>query len=61
MASPKNNRLISGKWWKIENKIKTKIIAKYDKIKDWKRPKGYFLIHTDLKEKYTLVIAQIVI
>jgi hypothetical protein len=40
--------IINGKWWKINNKIKEIIPAKYDKIKDWViDPKGYFLIKID--------------
>tara|TARA_B100000965_G_scaffold397367_1_gene413813 strand:- start:2022 stop:2405 length:384 start_codon:yes stop_codon:yes gene_type:complete len=39
---------IKGRWWKIRNNIKKKIIAKYDRIKDWSMdPKGYFLINVD--------------
>ena len=44
----KNKNIIEGKWWKINNNIKTRITAKYDKIKDWVMdPKGYFLIKID--------------
>ena len=44
----KNKNIIQGKWWKINNNIKTSIAAKYDKIKDWVMdPKGYFLIKID--------------
>ena len=44
----KNNNIIKGKWWKINNNIKTSITAKYNKIKDWVMdPKGYFLIKID--------------
>ena len=44
----KNQDIIEGKWWKIKNKIKENIPAKYDKIKDWVMdPKGYFLINLD--------------
>ena len=36
----------------INNKIKKRLVAKYDKIKDWKMdPKGYFLIAIDNNEK----------
>ena len=39
----KKNKLIKGKWWDINNKVKKIITAKYDKIKDWViDPKGYF-------------------
>ena len=51
----KNNHdenIIKGRWYNINKKIKKRLVAKYHKIKDWKMdPKGYFLIHTDLKEK----------
>tara|TARA_B100002052_G_C15738019_1_gene531837 strand:- start:329 stop:709 length:381 start_codon:yes stop_codon:yes gene_type:complete len=44
----KKNKLIKGKWWDINNKVKKIITAKYDKIKDWViDPKGYFLISVD--------------
>ena len=44
----KNEEIIQGKWWHIENKIKEHISAKYDRIKDWVvDPKGYFLIRID--------------
>ena len=47
----KNNedeKVIQGKWYKINKKIEKKILAKYDKIKDWVMdPKGYFLIAVD--------------
>ena len=44
----KNENIIKGKWWKINNNIKTRITAKYNKIKDWVMdPKGYFLIKID--------------
>ena len=44
----KNKSVVEGRWWKINNKIKTSITAKYDKIKDWVMdPKGYFLIKID--------------
>ena len=43
---------IQGRWYKINKKIKKKIIAKYHKIKDWRMdPKGYFLIRVDRKKK----------
>ena len=39
---------IQGRWFKINKKIEKRIIAKYDKIKDWVMdPKGYFLIGID--------------
>ena len=41
-----------GRWWKIQNMIKTSIPAKYDRIKDWiMDPKGYFLIKIDKEKK----------
>ena len=41
----KNKNIIEGRWWKINNNIKTSITVKYDKIIDWVvDPKGYFLI-----------------
>ena len=47
----KNKNIIEGRWWKINNNIKTSIAAKYHKINDWVMdPKGYFLIQID-KEK----------
>ena len=48
----KNKKVIKGRWYNINKKIKKKINAKYDKIKDWKMdPKGYFLIEVDKKKK----------
>ena len=50
------NDIIQGRWYKINKKIKTKLIAKYHKIKDWKMdPKGYFLIAVDRNEKFIKV------
>jgi len=44
----KKDEIIKGKWWDIRNGIRQTIVAKYDKIKDWKMdPKGYFLIRID--------------
>ena len=46
------NKIIEGRWWKIENKIKKSINAKYHKIKDWVMdPSGYFLIMLDRENK----------
>ena len=43
---------IQGRFYKINKKIKKRIIAKYHKIKDWVMdPKGYFIIAIDRKEK----------
>ena len=48
----KNKKVIKGRWYNINKKIKKKIDAKYHKIKDWKMdPKGYFLIEVDRKKK----------
>ena len=50
------NDIIQGRWYKINKKIKTKLIAKYHKIKDWKMdPKGYFLIAVDKNKKFIKV------
>ena len=44
--------VIKGKWFDIHKRIKKKIIAKYDRIKDWKMdPAGYFLILVNIKKK----------
>ena len=51
----KNNskkNFIQGRWYKINKKVKTRLVAKYHRIKDWKMdPKGYFLIAIDKKKK----------
>ena len=45
---------IQGRFYRINKKIKKRISARYDKIKDWVMdPKGYFLIDVD-KEKNLL-------
>ena len=45
-------KVIQGRWYKINKKIKKKIKAKYHRIKDWVMdPKGYFLIAVDKEEK----------
>lgn len=50
----KNEDIIQGRWWKINNKIKESIPAKYDRIKEWiMDPKGYFLIRVD--REYNLI------
>ena len=47
-----NKKVIKGRWYNINKKIKKRIVAKYHKIKDWKMdPKGYFLIEVDRKKK----------
>ena len=51
-----NKKVIKGRWYNINKKIKKRLVAKYHKIKDWKMdPKGYFLIHIDRKAKYIRV------
>ena len=43
---------IKGKWWNIDKKIDQKLIAKYDRIKDFKMdPSGYFLIKINKKNQ----------
>jgi len=50
-ASP-NKDILQGRWKKINIKYRKKIIAHYDKIKDWRMdPKGYFLIDIDKEKK----------
>ena len=47
-----DKKIIKGRWYNINKKIKKRLIAKYHKIKDWKMdPKGYFLIKIDKKKK----------
>ena len=47
-----DKKVIKGRWYNINKKIKKKIIAKYHRIKDWKMdPKGYFLIAVDKKKE----------
>jgi len=46
------NKIIKGRWYNINKKIKKRLVARYHKIKDWKMdPKGYFLIAVDKKNK----------
>ena len=48
-----SKKIIKGRFYKINKKIKRRLVAKYDKIKDWKMdPKGYFLIHVNKKQKW---------
>ena len=48
MSFDSNEDSIQGRWFKINKKIEKRIVAKYDKIKDWVMdPKGYFLIGID--------------
>jgi len=50
------NKIIKGRWYNINKKIKKRLIAKYHKIKDWKMdPKGYFLIGIDKKKNFIQV------
>ena len=52
----KNKKVIKGRWYNINKKIKKRIVAKYHKIKYWKMdPKGYFLIGVDRKKKIVQV------
>jgi len=47
-----DKKVIKGRWYNINKKIKKRILAKYHRIKDWKMdPKGYFLISVDRKKK----------
>ena len=49
-------KIIEGRWYKINKKIKKKITAKYHRIKDWRMdPKGYFLIAVDRKKNFIKV------
>jgi dihydropteroate synthase len=50
------NKIIKGRWYNINKKIKKRLIARYHKIKDWKMdPKGYFLIGVDKKKNFIQV------
>ena len=50
------NDIIQGRWYKINKKIKKRLIARYHKIKDWKMdPKGYFLSAVDRKKNFIQV------
>lgn len=49
-------KIIKGRWYDINKKIRKKIVAKYDRIKDWKMdPKGYFLIAIDREGSFIRV------
>ena len=51
-----DKKVIKGRWYNINQKIKKSLIAKYHKIKDWKMdPKGYFLISVDKKKIFIQV------
>ena len=50
------NKIIKGRWYNINKKIKKRLVAKYHKIKDWKMdPMGYFLIGVDKKKNFIQV------
>ena len=50
------DKIIKGRWYDINKKIRKKIVAKYDRIKDWKMdPKGYFLIAIDREDSFIRV------
>ena len=50
------NKIIKGRWYNINKKIKKRIFARFHKIKDWKMyPKGYFLIGVDKKKNFIQV------
>ena len=52
MSFKSNDESIQGRFYKINKKIKKKISARYNKIKDWVMdPKGYFLIAIDRDQK----------
>ena len=47
-----NKKIIKGRFYNINKKIKRRLVAKYHKIKDWKMdPKGYFLISINKRKK----------
>ena len=51
-----DKKVIKGRWYNINKKIKKRLVARYHKIKDWKMdPKGYFLIDVDKKKKIVQV------
>ena len=52
----RKNKIIKGRWYNINKKIKRRLVAKYHRIKDWKMdPKGYFLIAVDKKKNFIKV------
>ena len=52
MGFDSKNESIQGRFYRINKKIKKRISARYDKIKDWVMdPKGYFLISVDKEKK----------
>ena len=52
MSRDSKSESIQGRFYRINKKIKKRISARYDKIKDWVMdPKGYFLISVDKEKK----------
>ncbi len=52
MGPDSKSESIQGRFYRINKKIKKRISARYDKIKDWVMdPKGYFLIAVDKEKK----------
>ena len=52
MGLDSKSESIQGRFYRINKKIKKRISARYDKIKDWVMdPKGYFLIAVDKEKK----------
>ena len=52
MGHDSKSESIQGRFYRINKKIKKRISARYDKIKDWVMdPKGYFLISVDKEKK----------
>ena len=52
MGLDSKSESIQGRFYRINKKIKKRISARYDKIKDWVMdPKGYFLISVDKEKK----------
>ena len=52
MSPDSKSESIQGRFYRINKKIKKRISARYDKIKDWVMdPKGYFLISVDKEKK----------
>ena len=52
MGRDSKSESIQGRFYRINKKIKKRISARYDKIKDWVMdPKGYFLISVDKEKK----------
>ena len=52
MSPDSKSESIQGRFYRINKKIKKRISARYDKIKDWVMDsKGYFLISVDKEKK----------